>query len=69
MGTSIKRVLRDRRGLSTVEYIIILALIAVACITAWNNFGDAVHDRIGEAEDELRNMHSPGGGGGGGGGP
>ena len=36
------RLMKDRRGLSTVEYVIILALIAIASIGAWTEFGDSV---------------------------
>jgi Flp pilus assembly pilin Flp len=44
----IKRSLRnDQRGLTTVEYIIVLGLIAVVGITAWQKFGETL---IGEVE-------------------
>lgn len=32
----------DDAGLTTVEYIIILALIAIAAIGAWNVFGGSI---------------------------
>ncbi|MFK7999521.1 MAG: hypothetical protein AB8H86_07985 [Polyangiales bacterium] len=32
----------DDTGLTTVEYIIILALIAIAAIGAWNVFGGSI---------------------------
>lgn len=38
---------KDDQGLTTVEYIIILALIAIAAIAAWTTFGDSI---IGQAE-------------------
>lgn len=34
-----KGLLRDDAGLSTVEYVILLILIAVVGITAWRQFG------------------------------
>ena len=44
----IKRTLvRDQRGLTTVEYIIVLGLIAVVGIAAWQQFGETL---IGEVE-------------------
>jgi Flp pilus assembly pilin Flp len=44
----IKRSLRnDQRGLTTVEYIIVLGLIAVVGIAAWQKFGETL---IGEVE-------------------
>lgn len=43
------RRLAAERGLTTVEYVIILALIAIVCIAAWSRFGrqvkENVHDR------------------------
>lgn len=44
---------RDERGLSTVEYIIILVLIAVAGIGLWRAFGDTVSEKIGDATGEV----------------
>ena len=44
----IKRSLRnDQHGLTTVEYIIVLGLIAVVGIPAWQKFGETL---IGEVE-------------------
>jgi len=37
----------DQRGLTTVEYIIVLGLIAVVGIAAWQQFGETL---IGEVE-------------------
>lgn len=42
-----KTLLDDRRGLTTVEYIIVLGLIAVVGIAAWQQFGETL---IGEVE-------------------
>ncbi len=43
----------DEDGLSTVEYIIILILIAVVAIGAWRNFGTAVEARVTEGQGEI----------------
>jgi Flp pilus assembly pilin Flp len=44
----IKRsLINDQRGLTTVEYIIVLGLIAVVGIAAWQKFGETL---IGEVE-------------------
>ena len=45
--------LKDERGLSTVEYIIILLLIAVAGIGLWRAFGDSVAAKISDATSEV----------------
>jgi Flp pilus assembly pilin Flp len=42
-----KNLLTDKRGLTTVEYIIVLGLIAVVGIAAWQQFGETL---IGEVE-------------------
>ena len=47
---------RCRRGLSTVEYIIILTLIAVGGIALWSAFGDAVEEKIGSATSQVSGM-------------
>jgi Flp pilus assembly pilin Flp len=47
---------RDDRGLSTVEYIIILMLIAVAGIALWSAFGETVSGKIGEATGEVGSL-------------
>ena len=39
--------MRDQRGLTTVEYIIVLGLVAVVGIAAWQQFGETL---IGEVE-------------------
>lgn len=41
-----RELLADTRGLSTVEYIIILCLIAVVCFAAWRQFGEKVKDTV-----------------------
>ncbi len=42
-----KSLVDDQRGLTTVEYIIVLGLIAVVGIAAWQQFGETL---IGEVE-------------------
>ncbi|MBN2801488.1 MAG: hypothetical protein JXR91_00185 [Deltaproteobacteria bacterium] len=43
----------DTRGLSTVEYIILLVLIAAAGVATWNSFGTMINERLGEANTEI----------------
>jgi len=45
----VNHLLKDTRGLSTVEYIIILAFIAVAGIGLWKTFGGTVLGKLGES--------------------
>ncbi len=44
---------RDERGLSTVEYVILLALIAAVAIGTWSDFGEKVHNAIIGSSDEF----------------
>ena len=48
--------LKDQRGLTTVEYIIILCLIAVVGFAVWKKFGETVKERVGEADGTLGGM-------------
>jgi len=48
--------LKDQRGLTTVEYIIILCLIAVVGFAVWKKFGETVKERVGEADTTLGTM-------------
>ena len=44
---------RDERGLSTVEYVIILVLIAAAAISLWVTMGEKLRTKIEGANTEL----------------
>ncbi|MCB9666536.1 MAG: hypothetical protein H6715_00215 [Myxococcales bacterium] len=58
--------LRDQRGLSTVEYIIILVLIAVGGLGLWKKLGEGVNERISGSDQTIRTdleVPAPGAGG------
>ncbi len=66
LGRTSRRLLRDQRGLSTVEYIIILAFIAVSGITLWQTFGNKILGKLDEsnsAVDGVQTTYQGGGGG------
>ena len=44
---------KDERGLSTVEYVIIFVLIAAVAIGLWMNFGTILKKKITASNDEL----------------
>ncbi len=44
---------RDTKGLSTVEYLIILVVIAVAGISLWQKIGETVNKKAGESNTDL----------------
>lgn len=48
--------LEDPRGLSTVEYIIILVLIAVIAIVAWKQFGESVEYHVRDSTTQINNL-------------
>lgn len=47
---------RDERGMSTVEYVILLAVIVVGAVSVWNQIGGNVKAKLGEANTELETM-------------
>jgi len=46
----------DERGLTTVEYIIILCLIAIVGFAVWKKFGETVKTRVNESDQTLNMM-------------
>ncbi len=38
--------LKDERGVSTTEYLILIVLVAIAGWAAWTQFGEAVSQKI-----------------------
>lgn len=44
---------KDERGLSTVEYVIILVLIAAAAVGTWSKFGGTIMAKINAADKEV----------------
>lgn len=51
--THLKALTRDEHGLSTVEYVIVLVLIAAVAVGAWNEFGGKVKDRLEGASETI----------------
>jgi Flp pilus assembly pilin Flp len=48
--------LKNTEGLSTVEYVIILILIAVVGITAWRTFGNTVVGKITAGSNQIQGL-------------
>jgi Flp pilus assembly pilin Flp len=44
---------RDERGLSTVEYVILLVVVAVAGIFLWNKLGETVMTKVQDSDSRL----------------
>jgi Flp pilus assembly pilin Flp len=49
----VRDLLADTQGLSTVEYIIILCLIAVVCFAIWRQFGETVKAKVQGADSQM----------------
>ena len=56
MKEQLRKIHQDEEGLSTVEYIIILVLIAVIGIVAWQAFGTAVKDKVDESTESITDL-------------
>ncbi len=46
-------IVRDQAGLSTVEYVIILVLVAAIAIGTWKTFGKTVNDGLDAASKNF----------------
>jgi Flp pilus assembly pilin Flp len=49
-----RTLLRDERGLSTVEYVIILVLLAAAAVGVWTQFGGTITSKIKASDKEIQ---------------
>lgn len=65
MVDRIKRVLTDQRGQTLIEYILLVALLAICVIIALKFLGPVIAEKFQEVGDEVQDA-KPGGGGGGG---
>ncbi|HVW25524.1 MAG TPA: hypothetical protein VHC69_09145 [Polyangiaceae bacterium] len=48
----------DQRGLSSVEYVVLLVLVVAASVGLWVTFGSNVTTRIGIVNSSLAPVHS-----------
>jgi Flp pilus assembly pilin Flp len=53
IGNRIQKLRRDERGLTTVEYAIVLCLIAALAVVSWKKFGQMVDDKLTGAKDHV----------------
>ena len=51
-----RNLMADQRGLTTVEYIIVLGLIAVVGIAAWQQFGETLTGEIEAADGYISDV-------------
>lgn len=48
-----RRLWREEEGLTTVEYALLLALVAIAAITAWSTLGGRVRNTVTSVNGNL----------------
>lgn len=48
----------DTRGMSTVEYVILLVVLVVGAVQVWQRVGGHVKDGLGKAEGELEQLEN-----------
>ena len=51
-----RSLVRNTEGLSTVEYVILLMLIAVVGIVAWRTFGNTVVGKINAGNSQVSGL-------------
>lgn len=53
VGSPSSKLIRDQRGLSTSEYVILLVLLAVVCLLTWRTFGDHLEFGVRSQSTEM----------------
>lgn len=53
---NVRALIKDTEGLSTVEYVILLMLIAVVGIVAWRTFGNTVVSKINNGNSQVSGL-------------
>ena len=53
MFDALKRLWTDEDGLTTVEYALLLVLIVIVGITAWQSLGGSVSDKVDEVNNTI----------------
>ncbi len=57
------RLRRDQRGMTTVEYVVVLCLIMAVSVGVWNKFGNTVYKRLSSANTSFETSVSTTAGG------
>jgi Flp pilus assembly pilin Flp len=52
----IRKFLQDKRGANMVEYIIVVAVIALVAIAAFRTFGNAVNDKVNDKAGDVSGL-------------
>ena len=57
MKQHIHSLIRDQRGANLVEYIIVLGLVALIAISAFDKFGSGVKEKVGQQTEALQKIN------------
>jgi Flp pilus assembly pilin Flp len=52
----VKKMLTDEAGLTTVEYALLLALLVVAAITVWTQFGGVIRAEVANSGNTINGI-------------
>lgn len=58
MAERVKQFLGDESGLTTVEYALLLALVVVGAIVAWQGLGNTVKTTVNSSAGSITNAGS-----------
>ena len=53
---NIRKLARDQKGLSTVEYTVLLVLIVACSVGLWQSFGDDLVLKLGESNTAFKGV-------------
>jgi Flp pilus assembly pilin Flp len=58
--TELGKILSNQEGQTTIEYILLMGLVAVVAVLVWNKFGSYMTDTFGEFNQQLSSSLSTG---------
>jgi len=50
---SSKSLLRDERGLSTIEYVILMAIVVIGAVSTWNKLGTSFKGKLADSHKSV----------------
>jgi Flp pilus assembly pilin Flp len=53
MLTKLNKLVRDRRGLSTMEYSVLFVVIVVAAVVLWKTLGEKIANKVAEGTQQY----------------
>lgn len=54
----VRRFAKSTRGANLVEYIMLVGLIAILCIVAFNQFGDSIRAKINQEKSSIDGINA-----------